>query len=180
MLHDGQIRTARLTLRTIEDRDAAALVAGLGDIEVARWLSRVPFPYTLAEARRFIVWERSVRHEGEERVVAIEHDGDLAGIVSLRGRGGEPVLGYWLARRHWGKGLMTEAVGPILDLAFADPLVSGVRSGVFEGNERSLAIQKRYGFVVSGRSHVHNLALGRDLAHIDTHLTRARHKEQKR
>ena len=72
MLPDGLMRTARLTLRTIEDRDAAALVAGLGDIEVARWLSRVPFPYTLAEARRFIVWERSVRHEGEERVVAIE------------------------------------------------------------------------------------------------------------
>ena len=169
-------RTARLTLRPLREGDAAALVEGLGDFEVARWLSRVPFPYTIDEARRFLDWERAERVRGEDRVVAIDV-GALAGIVSLRGRGAEPVLGYWLSRRHWGLGYMTEAVGAIIAAAFAGSPIETIRSGVFEGNQRSFAIQKRFGFVVSGRSQLHNLALGRDLAHIDTHLTRARHQE---
>ena len=54
-----------------------------------------------------------------------------------------------------------------------------IRSGVFEGNERSLAIQTRLGFSIRGRSRQHNLALSRDLDHIDTILTRARHAELK-
>ena len=174
---EATIETARLTLRGLLDRDAAAIVEGLGDFEVARWLSRVPFPYTFAEARRFLAWERDVRHEREERVIAIARGETLIGVASLRGRGPDPVLGYWLSQRHWGQGYMTEAVGAIVAAAFEDPATEVIRSGVFDGNERSLAIQRRFGFVVYGRSRVHNLALGRDLAHIDTHLTRARHRE---
>ncbi len=173
---DWTERTARLWLRPLGEADAEALVEGLGDFEVARWLSRVPYPYTLDEARRFLAWEKSERAGGEDRVVAIDAGG-LVGVVSLRGRGAEPVLGYWLSRRHWGQGYMTEAVGALITAAFADRSVEALRSGVFEGNQRSLAIQKRFGFLVSGRSRLHNLALGRDLAHIDTHLTRARHIE---
>jgi RimJ/RimL family protein N-acetyltransferase len=176
MQPDFEIRTRRLRLRPLDGGDAAALVDGLGDFEVARWLSRVPLPYTMDEARRFLDWEKSQRVHGEDRVVVIDAGG-LIGIVSLRGRGAEPVLGYWLARRHWGLGYMTEAVGAVLAAAFAGSAIDAIQSGVFEHNTRSLAIQKRFGFVVSGRSRVHNLALGRDLAHIDTHLTRARHQE---
>ncbi|HWJ71607.1 MAG TPA: GNAT family N-acetyltransferase [Kaistia sp.] len=173
---DWTMRTARLTLRPILGSDAEALVEGLGDFEVARWLSRVPYPYTLDEARRFIAWEKAERVRGEDRVVGIDAGG-LVGIASLRGRGAEPVLGYWMARRHWGQGYMTEAVGALIAAAFESPEVTMIRSGVFEGNQRSLAIQTRFGFVVSGHSRLHNLALGRDLAHIDTQLTRARHQE---
>lgn len=173
---DWTMRTARLTLRPIGAGDAEALVEGLGDFEVARWLARVPFPYTMEEARRFLAWEKAERTVGEDRVVGLDAGG-LVGVASLRGRGPEPVLGYWLARRHWGNGYMTEAVGALVAAAFGDPSVAAIRSGVFEGNERSLAIQKRYGFSITGHSRLHNLALGRDLAHIDTHLTRARHHE---
>lgn len=171
------VTTRRLTLRGLLDRDATAIVEGLGDIEVARWLSRVPFPYTLPEARRFLAWEREVRDAGEERVIALDREGLLIGVASLRGLGPDPVLGYWLARRHWGLGYMTEAVEAVVAVAFEVLGLEMIRSGVFEGNERSLAIQRRLGFVINGRSRVRNLALGRDLSHIDTCLTRARHQE---
>lgn len=176
MQPDWTMRTERLLLRPHLPGDATALVDGLGDFEVARWLARVPYPYTIEEARRFLAWERAQRQTGEDRVVAIDRGG-LIGIVSLRGLGPSPVLGYWLARAHWGQGYMSEAVGAVLSEAFADPNVTEIRSGVFEGNERSLAVQKRFGFTISGRSRVHNLALRRDLAHIDTILTLSRHQE---
>lgn len=173
---DFRIKTQRLVLRPPAFDDADAIAAGLGDFEVTRWLARVPYPYSLDEAVRFLAWERSQRSGGEDRVFVLDRGGFL-GLVSLRGRDPAPVLGYWIAQAHWGRGYMSEAVATVLVEAFADQRIEKIRSGVFEGNERSLAIQQRFGFEVTGRSLQHNLALGRDLAHIDTVLTRARHEE---
>ncbi|MBN9000147.1 MAG: GNAT family N-acetyltransferase [Rhizobiales bacterium] len=173
---DGIVRTRRLILRPVEIGDAPAIAAGLGDFEVTRWLARVPYPYTIEEAVRFLAWEQSQRDGGEDRVFGIDLDGFI-GLVSLRGRGAMPVLGYWLSRDHWGRGLMSEAVAAVVAAAFADGTTETLRSGVFEGNERSLAIQRKLGFEIIGRSRQHNLALRRDLDHIDTELTRRRHAE---
>ena len=41
----GEIRTARLKLRRITHDDIPAIVAGLNDYEVSKWLTVVPFPY---------------------------------------------------------------------------------------------------------------------------------------
>jgi RimJ/RimL family protein N-acetyltransferase len=178
MLPDRILQTDRLVLRPAELADAPAIAAGLSDFEVTRWLARVPYPYGLDEAVRFLAWEQSQRVFGEDRVFVIDKGGFI-GLVSLRGRGSAPILGYWLARAHWGLGLMTEAVRAVVDEAFIDPDVAEIHSGVFDGNERSLAIQTRLGFSVLGHSRQHNLALSRDLDHIDTVLTRARHREFK-
>ena len=175
-LRERILRTPRLLLRPAEPADAPAIAAGLGDFEVTRWLARVPYPYDLDEATRFLAWEKSQRHFGEDQVFIIDQGG-LIGLVSLRGRGEAPVLGYWLARTHWGNGLMSEAVKAVVADTFANPAIAEIQSGVFEGNERSLAIQSRLGFEIVGRSRQHNLALGFDLDHIDTILTRARHAE---
>jgi RimJ/RimL family protein N-acetyltransferase len=179
MQPDQTLFTKRLVLRPPIAGDAAAIVAALGDWEVTRWLARVPFPYRLEDAIRFLNWERTERPRSRDRVFAIDRDG-MIGMISLRDYGSQPVLGYWIVRSEWGHGYMSEAVDALLQESFVDPRVMRLQSGVFEGNERSLAIQKRFGFEIIGRSRQHNLALGQDLAHIDTILTRKRHQELKR
>lgn len=179
MLPEKTIPTASVLLRPLRPDDGPAIAAGLADYEVTRWLARVPYPYSLDEAERFLAWERAQRPVSAEQVYAIDRDG-MIGLISLRAAGTQPILGYWLAQAHWGKHYMSEAAAALVDDTFADPGVTAIQSGVFEGNERSLAIQKRLGFEIIGRSIQHNLALGRDLAHIDTALTRARHYEFKK
>lgn len=179
MLPRPSIETERLVLRPSEMSDATAIAAGLSDFEVTRWLARVPYPYDRAEADRFLVWEKRQRGSGHERVYIIDRDGPM-GLISLRDFGPSPVLGYWIAQAHWGKGYMTEAVIALLHETFGNPVVNEIRSGVFEGNLRSLSVQNSTGFEITGHSVQHNLALGRDLAHIDTVLTRARHLELKK
>ncbi|WP_018183090.1 GNAT family N-acetyltransferase [Kaistia granuli] len=179
MLPEKTIPTASVLLRPLRPDDGPAIAASLGDYEVTRWLARVPYPYSLDEAERFLAWERAQRPVSAEQVYAIDRDG-MIGLISLRAAGTRPILGYWLAQAHWGKRYMSEAVAALVDDTFANPVITEIQSGVFEGNERSLAIQKRLGFEIIGRSIQHNLALGRDLAHIDTALTRARHYEFKK
>ncbi len=48
------LRTPRLTLRPLEMTDADAIVEGVGNYDVSRWLSVVPYPYTVEDALWFL------------------------------------------------------------------------------------------------------------------------------
>src|SRR5690606_1669374 len=133
------LQTARLKLRPILASDRMALVAALDDFEIARWLYSVPHPYRDEDFRALLptampggTW-------------AIE---DAEGFAGTIGADGE--LGYWLARRAWGRGYATEAARAVLAARFADPAAGPLASGHFEGNDRSRRVLKRLGFVRSG------------------------------
>ena len=133
------LQTGRLTLRPLLASDEAALVAGLNDWKVARWLAVVPFPYGPQDFRDFL----GQAEPGETWVI---EDGEgLAGVI-----GNEGALGYWLARRAWGRGYATEAARAVLAAHFADPAAGPVDSGHFEGNARSVNVLTKLGFHVTG------------------------------
>ncbi len=46
--------------------------------------------------------------------------GELIGVVDLRRNDESENRGFWLAQKHWGKGIMAEAVIPVMDYAFSD------------------------------------------------------------
>jgi len=132
------LKTARLTLRPLQAADAPAIAELISPWEVARWLTRVPFPYGPRDAETFLA--RAAGHAG---YAAICPDGEtLAGVISLLpGRG----LGYWLGQPFWGQGYMSEAVTAVLTKRFKEsdlPLLSGHHPG----NERSRAVLLKMGF----------------------------------
>lgn len=133
------LRTGRLILRPLQASDEAALVAGLNDWEVARWLAVVPFPYGPADFRDFLL-----RAEPGDTWVIADDEG-LAGVI---GNGGE--LGYWLARRAWRRGYATEAARAVLAAHFADLAAEPVLSAFHEGNHRSENVLGKLGFRVAG------------------------------
>lgn len=169
-----RIATPRLALRPPRAGDRDDIVAAIGHWPVARWLSRVPFPYRAADAERFIAdtGANLVAHRALPLLV-FDAEG-LAGCVGLDELGAEPELGYWLTPSRWGLGYATEAGRAALSFAFGRLRAERVRSGVFDGNRASLAVQRRLGFEVVGESRVFCLARGADLPHIDTVLTRER------
>jgi ribosomal-protein-alanine N-acetyltransferase len=71
---------------------------------------------------------------------------------------GEWWIFYWLAPEHWGKGLAREAVGGLLEHAFAQPQYAEINAAVSESNRRSCALLRALGFVqaqpVPGDFHV--------------------------
>jgi RimJ/RimL family protein N-acetyltransferase len=70
-------------------------------------------------------------------------DGQVAGnVVAFPDDDGRRLIGYWLGREHWGKGVGTAAVGAFLRLETTRPLYARV---VAE-NRGSIRILERCGF----------------------------------
>ena len=151
---DVEIRTARLTLRPWRPEDIEALILGLDDLEVARWLAFVPHPYTRPDAERWIDRCRAIATASGRPVAyefAIEHGPERSPIggVSLnkidwdsRTGGG----GIWIAKAYQGRGFGREAFQAKIDFAFGDLGLMSLVNGYFEGNEASWAMQRTLGY----------------------------------
>ena len=106
--------------------------------------------------------------------IAIDLGDGVVGGIGFRVIDQVPDLGFWLARSHWGRGLMSQAARLALEWLFEVTDHDNVSAGFFEGNAASWRVQEKLGFEIAGQSSVHCLAQGRDLPHIDTLLTRRR------
>ncbi|MEL6521725.1 MAG: GNAT family N-acetyltransferase [Pseudomonadota bacterium] len=148
------IKTDRLLLRPFVQDDAPAIVDGIGDLAVARWLRTVPIPYRLEDAETFLA---SV--EGDEgQIWAIEGEAGLCGVI-----GTDEELGYWLRQDHWGRGLVTEAARAVLADWFSNPDAPPITSGYFDGNARSAGVLGKLGFGKRGTQTLHCQALDQDV-----------------
>jgi len=166
--------TERLILRAPQMGDAEPIARYLNDIEVAGNLARVPFPYHYSDARAWLASQQA-NQPPSQTSFSIELTGvGYVGHIGFQPEGGRAILGYWLGKPHWGRGIMTEAAFAAVRWFFDVSDAPAIHSGVFHFNGASLAIQHRLGFTETGRSVLLCLARGAELEHIDTQLTRAR------
>ncbi len=148
---DLTLRTKRLIIRPLEERDAADF-ARLTVPEVTRMLSNLKTGMTEAEAladfsrRR---WRGYLRF-----TLAIESDGRMIGTVGV----GAGDVGYFLAPSHWGRGLMTEALSAVVPAIFERFPIRKIEAGHFEDNPASGAILRKLGFEQTGREMATSLA----------------------
>lgn len=131
------MNTERLILRGPEMRDAATIAALVGDLDVSRWLSRVPHPYSLSDAEDFVA---SVSTGGGNTFVICVGD-QVVGCVST-----DEQLGYWLGKNHWGLGYASEACRAMINRHFGMGS-SDLPSGHFMENAASHRVLEKLGFV---------------------------------
>ena len=154
------IETARLRLRPFRDDDLGALVALIGDWDVARWLSLVPHPYGEADGQKWIAIVRQDHATGRPRrfAVAAKDDDRLVGGVGFDGDPGgqtdETALGYWLGRPYWGRGYGREAVGALLDYGFGVLGIDVIRAVTDPENAASQKLLLRCGLARAGEIHL--------------------------
>jgi RimJ/RimL family protein N-acetyltransferase len=130
------LNTKRLELRRPSLGDAEMLAQCAGSLEVSQWMTSMPHPYTLKDAKEFI--DRQIAGDGN--VFFLFSKNALAGCIGTKYQ-----LGYWLTPKFWGKGFATEAGQAIVQRHFGqghDALISGH----FLGNNASRAVLKKLGF----------------------------------
>jgi ribosomal-protein-alanine N-acetyltransferase len=133
--------------------DAEPLVPIANDPYIARYLSHVfPQPYTRADADRWVHEQLQAETVGQ---FAIEVNGELAGgigfIVGRAERAGTASLGYWLGRRFWGRGVMSEAVLAATQWAFDTWRIRRIWANVMDPNVASARVLEKAGYVLEGR-----------------------------
>ena len=142
-----QITTQRLVLKrpdkTINKRVFVSLV---GDWDIAKWLSDVPFPYTEKHAEKFIK-----RSSPDDLRFSVFYDEILVGGVGVSFEENNQLdLGYWIAKDYWGNGFATEASKGLIDYVKNETEFKAITACYVKGNKTSAKVLKKLGFIEIG------------------------------
>jgi RimJ/RimL family protein N-acetyltransferase len=144
----------RVRLRRLEDADAQALYSIYSDEQATRYLAR-PRMARLADAEEMLAKIHAGYADGSSLQLAIERsaDGAFLGVCLLfnivaRGRRAE--LGYILAREHWSRGYMGEALPALIAHAFGAMDLNRLEADIDPRNSASARVLERLGFRQEG------------------------------
>ena len=145
------IETERLILRQWSLDDVSDLVEGLNNINVTKWMSYAPFPYTEEDAKDFI--NKSIDGKLYNFAIVLKSNNKVIGGTQLRNidlQQGTAGGGIWINEKYQGKGYGTEAWGARIRYAFEVLGLRRLENGYFEGNTRSWEMQKKFGYKQEG------------------------------
>ena len=156
-----ELVTERLRLRAPLPRDAAALLAVLGDPEVTRY-HNVPTLTALADAQALLerLDQRYAARDTIRWAIELVEHGEMIGTVGLLRFNFEhrhAEVGYEIARRCWGRGLTPEAAAAVIRYGFSVLGLHRIEAGVLPGNNASVRVLQKLGFLEEGtrRDYLH-------------------------
>ena len=170
-----ELETRRLLLRPLRDNDAPAMARALNNYEVAKNLSRVPFPYSQNEARQFILRQRGFDPPSKVRAITFRAAPDeLLGVVAYedKAKGEAFEFGYWLSESCWGMRIMTEAAQAMVTQSFMFDGVEVLTAGYW--NLISGRLLRNLGFVDTYLSSIFSLSQNREVPVVRLELTRSK------
>lgn len=152
MTPPDSLQTARLLLRKPRLDDAPPIFRTYGqDAEVVRylmWRQHNDVQDAHAAVQRFLrSWISGTQFCW---LVLTRDTGELAGSIAARKDENGVNLGYLLARSHWGRGLMPEAVTAVVRWAFSDPSVFRIWAVCDVENRASVRVLEKTGFLREG------------------------------
>lgn len=156
MIAIPEFETERLLLKGLSMADAAAYAKYFVDYDVVQYLSAVvPWPYPEQGVYQFLK-DVALPSQGKDRwlwgIFLKSNPGEVIGCIDLWRKGKPENRGFWLGKKFWGKGIMTEANVPVLDYAFSE---LGFEKLVFsnaKGNTASKRIKEKTGCTFVGET----------------------------
>ena len=147
------LKTARLTLRGIEEEDTGFILKLRSDPEVFQYFVS---PYKITEAEH-IKWFRNSYLKNENRIdwVATDSLGKLVGIFGVKRNSNdtdEAEVSYILATDQYGKGLASEAVGRLIRYCAEEWQCKYVTAEIHKDNSASIRFAEKLGFVQKSQS----------------------------
>jgi RimJ/RimL family protein N-acetyltransferase len=118
---EGRNTAHEVRLRQVEDRDLVVFFDNQAD-PVAAAMSASP---TRNKGQFAAHWAK-MRRDDTKILRAIEADGAVAGTIGSWDEDGQRLLGYWIGREQWGRGIATRALTQFLTEDSARPLYAHV------------------------------------------------------
>ncbi len=136
---------------TITDLDS--LVKYANNIKIARFMSDgFPFPYTIEKGKAFL---EMATQNTDLLYRAIEVNGQAAGGIGISPKTGikrkNAELGYWLGEPYWGNGIISRAIGEIVDTGFKTFEITRIYAAPFGTNIASHRVLEKADFILEAR-----------------------------
>jgi RimJ/RimL family protein N-acetyltransferase len=139
----GRAVPGNVVLRATEDGDLPILFQNQRDPEAS---AMAAFPPRDWDA--FVAHQQRIRTDENVVTKTIVCDGSVAGSIGSWEQDGGRLVGYWIGREHWGKGVATKALARFLDEVPARPLHAHVATD----NVGSIRVLEKCGFARVGRA----------------------------
>ena len=145
------LETARLQLRCISEKDAAEMFFLKSNKEVLKYLDRDAF-VSKTEALTFIklILSKLQNNESVSWAITYKDSGKMIGTIEYWRFIKEHFraeVGYMLHPDEWGKGIMKEALGKVIQYAFKEIGLHSIEANINPGNAASAALLESKGFV---------------------------------
>jgi len=147
------IKTKHFTLRPYRKSDLESIARHINDRAISRNTLSIPYPYSLKDAKE---WYRKMRNAARRKKrdrfdFGIDIGGEIVGgigIFEISGHKAE--IGYWLSRKHWGKGIMTNVVRELTKYGFDQLGLRRIYACVFPHNKASMRVLEKAGYKFEG------------------------------
>lgn len=143
----------QLRLLTLSDAEEVFRLTDTGRLYLREWLPWVDSTVSVADTREFV--QNALRQFAENRgfQAGVVYEGEIVGCVGLHDvnwANRHSSIGYWLAERFQGRGIMTTAVRTAVDLAFNTYQLNRIEIRAAVDNQKSRAVPERLGFEREG------------------------------
>lgn len=147
------IKAKKFTLRPYKKGDEESLQKSINDKNIYKYTCSIPYPYTNKIAAEWI--SRNIRlnrtKNKKEINFAIDVNGKIAGGIGFRNiKSHKASIGYWLGKRYWSKGIMTEALRLAADFGFKKIKLKRIYAHVFKINRASARVLEKNKFKREG------------------------------
>lgn len=137
MMNTPPLVPSEVSLREVRASDLPVLFEHQCDAEAARMAA---FPSRNREA--FMAHWAKIMANPACATLAILFEGSVAGNIVAWSDGGDRLVGYWIGREFWGRGVATAALSQFLDHETARPLTAYVA----KHNAASIRVLQKAGF----------------------------------
>ncbi len=147
------IKTKKFILRPFKKSDVYSLQKNINDKAVVKYTMRIPYPYKLKHATEWVQKNINMQKKKIKTSIcwAIDNNDEIIGVISLESiEKHKAELGYWLAKRYWNKGFMSQAVGIVTKIGLNKLKLIRIYAPVHINNKASCKVLKKNGYKLEG------------------------------
>lgn len=150
------LENKRVKLRKLKISDAEFICRNAKDRKITKYSFVIPPPFTLKEAEKFI---RKTQQEAQKKIafefgIELKETEELVGTINLLDinyKNKNANIGFWLAKKYWGKEISDEAVKLMLEFGFKKLKLKRIQARVLHKNIRAQKLLERLSFKLEGR-----------------------------
>ena len=140
-------------LRCWKMSDLKSLVEHANNYNISKRLTSLfPYPYSEDDGKSFI---ESALAGSPTTIFAIDINGGAVGSIGIFPQSDihekSTEIGYWLSEKYWRNGIITRAIGDIIDCGFKTFDIVRIYARPFPSNKNSQRVLEKAGFKLEAR-----------------------------